>query len=187
MTGDLAKKEMHDGMSQFSKPISQYTTFEELLETKGYLVYTNVGTSMMPLLRQRKDIIEIRRKGPERCKKYDAVLYKRGGRYILHRILKVLPDGYLIAGDHCTIVEKDIKDKNILGIMTRVIRKGKSITPDNFWYKVYVHLWCDFYPVRMIIIRSKQKARGILSTAKRRIFRHSQDDKGLYEQQSSED
>ena len=40
------------------KPI----TFEELLEQNGYIVYTNVGRSMLPLLRQRRDIIEIHRK-----------------------------------------------------------------------------------------------------------------------------
>ncbi len=166
---------------------SKVYTFEELLNTKGYIIYTNIGYSMMPLLRQKKDVIEIRRKESDRFKKYDVVLYKRGKRYILHRILKVLPDGYLIAGDHCTIVEKDIKDENILGIMTRIKRNGKSITPDNIWYKFYVHLWCDCYPARMMIIKSKQKARGILSAVKRRILHRSQNDKGLYGQEHSED
>ena len=34
---------------------------------------------MMPLLRERKDLIEIHRKDPNiRCEKYDVVLYKRG-------------------------------------------------------------------------------------------------------------
>ena len=161
-------------MSQFSEPNAQFLTFEEVLETKGYLVYTNVGTSMMPLLRARRDIIEIRKKGPGRCRKYDTVLYKRGRRYILHRILKVLPEGYLIAGDHCTFVERDITDDLILGVMTKVIRNGKTIIPDNIWYKMYVHLWCDVYPVRMIIIKSKQKVIGILRAVKRRILHFAQ-------------
>lgn len=146
-------------------------SFEELLETKGTIVYTNVGYSMMPLLRQRKDIIEIRNTEEKRCKKYDVVLYKRGSRYILHRILKVLPNGYIIAGDHNTFLENDVTDDMILGVMTRVIRNGKSITPDNFWYKVYVHLWCDVYPVRMKIIRWKYRVIGILRAVKRRIKR----------------
>ena len=82
-------------------------TFEELLDQNGYIVYTNVGRSMMPLLRQRRGIIEIHKKGPDRCKKYDVVLYKRGERYILHRILEVLPNGrYIIAGDNNTFLEK---------------------------------------------------------------------------------
>lgn len=154
------------------EPNIERITFETLLEKDGALAYTNVGFSMMPLLRQYKDIIEIRKKGPDRCKKYDVVLYKRGSKYILHRILKVLPDGYyIIAGDHCTVLEKDIKDENILGIMTKVQRNGKSITPDNFWYKVYVHLWCDFYPIRVFLLKVKAFVYRCLSFVKRRIFR----------------
>ncbi len=148
----------------------KYISFEELLEEKGYIIYTNVGYSMMPLLRQRKDLIEIRKKRSGRCKKYDVVLYKREGKYILHRILKVLPDGYIIAGDHNAFVEKDVTDDMILGVMTRVIRNGKSITPDNLWYKLYVHLWCDVYPVRMILIKWKQRIRGIMSRIKHKLF-----------------
>lgn len=150
---------------------SHTVSFETILNEHGYIVYTNIGFSMMPLLRQKKDIIEIRKKGPERCKKYDVVLYKRRDRYILHRILKVLPDGYLIAGDHCTVLERDIKDENILGIMTRMLRNGKYITPDNKWYKAYVHLWCDVYPIRMMIIKTKIRIRRFLSKIKHTILR----------------
>ena len=147
-----------------------YYTFEELLQKDGHFIYTNVGYSMMPLLRQKKDIIEICKKDVDRCKKYDVVLYKRGNRYILHRIIKVLPDKYYIVGDHCTKLEKDIKDENIIGIMTRVIRNGKTITPDNIWYKLYVHLWCDFYPIRFLLIRIKGFINRCLRFVKRRVF-----------------
>lgn len=109
----------------------------------------------MPLLRQRRDMIEIRKKEPGRCKKYDVVLYKRDGKYILHRILRVLPSGYLIAGDHNTFVERDITDADILGVMKRVIRDGKNITMDDPLYRLYVHLWCDCYPLRMFFLRGK--------------------------------
>lgn len=138
-------------------------TFEELLNEKGYLVYTNVGTSMLPLLRQRRDIIEIRKKPPGHCHKYDVVLYKRGEKYILHRVLRVLQQGYIIAGDHNTFLETDVTDDMILGIMTRVIRDGRSITPDNLTYRVYVLLWCGCYPVRMALLRVRSRAISRLS------------------------
>ena len=134
------------------------------------MVYTNVGFSMLPLLRQYRDIIEIRRKEPGRCKKYDVVLYKRGDMYILHRILKVLPEGYLIAGDHNTFVERDITDDRILGVMRRVIRSGRDIYMDNPWYRLYVHLWCDCWPLRMLILRGAGWIRRMLWSVKRRLF-----------------
>ena len=131
-------------------------TFEELLSDRGYIVYTNKGSSMKPLLRPNRDIIEIRPKGNHRCKKYDVVLYKKGDKYILHRILRVLPDGYIIAGDNNTFPEYDIKDEQIIGIMVRVIRDGKEIRMTDKKYRLYVHIWCDFYPVRMFLLRIKR-------------------------------
>ena len=146
-------------------------SFEEVLEENGSIIYTNIGFSMMPLLRQKRDIIEIQKKSTGRCKKYDAVLYKRGDRYILHRILKVLPDTYVIAGDHNTFLDPPVTDDMILGVMTRVIRDGKSITPDNFWYKVYVHLGCDFYPIRIFLLKAKAFVYRCLRFMKRKIFK----------------
>lgn len=136
-------------------------SFEEILQEKGFLVYTNVGISMLPLLRQRRDIIEIRRKAPAtRCKRYDTVLYKHGDKYILHRILKVRPNDYVICGDHNIWCEYGITDNQILGVMTRVIRDGKSIYPSDWKYKIYVHLWCDLYPIRAAILYVKMLIRA---------------------------
>ena len=75
---------------------------------------------------------------------------------------------HLIAGDNNTFLETDIKDENILGVMTRVIRNGKSITMDNWKYRLYVHLWCDCYPARMLILRVMRKAYGVLQRIKNR-------------------
>lgn len=152
------------------KNMEKTYSFEELLSERGYIVYTCKGTSMMPLLRQHRDIIEIRPKGDERCEKYDVVLYKRGNKYVLHRILRVLPDGYIIAGDNNTFLEYDIKDEEIIGKMVRLVRDGKEIRMTDQKYLMYVHLWCDFYPVRIFILRGKRKLWRIGSRLKRRIF-----------------
>ena len=151
------------------EPSEKRATFEDLLEKDGVLVYTNVGTSMMPLLRQRRDIIEIRKKDPAvRCKRYDAVLYKYGNKYILHRIMKVRPKDYVICGDHNLRREYGITDEHILGVMTRVVRDGKSIYPTDWKYKLYVHLWCDFFPVRVSLLYLKRLLyRGLLAVRRR--------------------
>ena len=154
-------------MNMANEPVFRIYIFEELLEKDGYLVYTNVGASMMPLLRQRRDIIEIRKKNTQRCKKYDVVLYKRGDKYILHRILKVREKDYVICGDHNIWREYGITDSQILGVMTRVIRDGKSIYPTDWKYKVYVHLWCDFYYLRAGILLGKR----MVSRIARRLVR----------------
>ena len=91
--------------------------FEEYLERYGTLTYHNKGTSMMPLLKQDRDLFTLVRKGPERCKKYDVVLYKNPkGQYVLHRIVEVRPEDYVILGDN-TYTKEYYKDQDILAVM----------------------------------------------------------------------
>ena len=142
-----------------TEPSVKYYTFEELLEKDSYLVYSNVGVSMLPLLRQKRDVIEIRPLA-DRAKKYDVVMYKSSGKYILHRVLKVRPNDYVICGDHNIRREYGITDDMVIGVMTRVIRDGKSIYPTDWKYKLYVHLWCDFYHVRAVILYAKKLFRA---------------------------
>lgn len=132
------------------------SSFEEQLEKNGVLIYTNVGDSMMPLLRQHKDIIIIK-KSVDKLKKYDVPLYKRSnGQYVLHRILKVNKNDYVLCGDNRWQLEYGITDKNIIGVLTGFIRDGKEISVTNKRYMLYVHLWCDFFLIRAFILRVKQ-------------------------------
>ncbi|MBO5459461.1 MAG: S24/S26 family peptidase, partial [Lachnospira sp.] len=90
-----------------------YSTFESELDKHGFLIYTNVGDSMMPLLRQHHDLIVIK-KTTGRLKKYDVPLYKRdSGQYVLHRILNVRKNDYVICGDNRYNREYGITDKHI--------------------------------------------------------------------------
>lgn len=129
------------------------SSIEEELRRSGSGVFTNVGDSMMPLLRQRRDLMHIKAvDGP--LKKYDVPLYRRdNGQYVLHRILKVRKHDYLICGDNRWTIEKGITDRHIIGVLTGVTRDGTYLSVNDFKYKVYVHLWCDFFPVRAGILR----------------------------------
>lgn len=130
-------------------------TFEEELARHGSLLYTNVGSSMMPLLRQGRDLILIARRPQGRLKKYDTVLYKQGERYILHRILKVRKEDYVICGDHNWRREYGITDEQIIGILTAFVRDGKRIPVTDPKYRCYVHLWCDLFYVRAALLRCR--------------------------------
>lgn len=135
-------------------------TFEEQLRKHGTLVYTNVGDSMMPLLRQNRDLMVIQKKGPERLRKYDVAFYRRpAGEYVLHRVLKVCPDSYVICGDNRWNREYDVPDEWILGVLTAVVRDGKEIPVTDWRYRLYVHVWCDLFYLRALILRVRWKLR----------------------------
>ncbi len=128
-------------------------TFEEFLARDGRLVYSNVGDSMLPLIRQGRDLLVIKPK-TGRLKKYDIPLYKRGsGRYVLHRVLKVRPGDYVICGDNRWSREYGITDENIVGVLAAVIRDGKEIPVSDWRLRLYAHLWCDLFPLRAFILR----------------------------------
>ena len=132
------------------------SSYEQELATHGRVISTNVGDSMMPLLRQGKDLMVIDRRPEGRCRKYDAVLYKRGDKYILHRILKVRKHDYVICGDHRIHREYGVTDEQIIGVLTAVVRDGKEIPVTAPKYRFYVHLWCDFYHIRAAILYTKR-------------------------------
>lgn len=131
------------------------STFEEEIAKNGRLVYINVGDSMMPLLREKRDLLIIE-KVSGRLKKYDVPLYRRdSGQYVLHRILKVRKDDYVICGDNRWKKEYGITDRHIIGVLTGIVRDGKKISVNNKKYKLYVHLCCDFFFARAFFLRLK--------------------------------
>ena len=110
--------------------------FEDIIREKGFLIYTSVGDSMNPLIREG-DLLVIRAvKG--RLKKYDIPLYKRdSGQFVLHRIIKVRDGDYLICGDNRHYVESGITDRHIIGVLTEIIRDGETISVYDKRYTFY--------------------------------------------------
>ncbi len=136
---------------------------EDYLNERGTLIYSNVGTSMMPLLRQGRDLFTVRKKGQERCRAGDVVLYKRPpDQYVLHRIVEVREDGYVILGDNCVNREYGIRDSDILGVMTGYIRDGKEHSVTEQAYLDYTARILRGEKSRVARIRLKQRIRRTL-------------------------
>ncbi len=134
--------------------------YEDYIEKNGSLTYTNVGVSMLPLLRQGKDMFIVSKRGIERCKVGDVVLYRRPpDHYVLHRIIQVCPDGYVILGDNCVNKEYSIKDEDIIAVMTGYVRGGKEHSISERGYRLYSFVWLHTIPLRTGIKRTKIKVK----------------------------
>ena len=143
------------------------STFEQELAEKGRIVYPNVGVSMRPLIRQGKDVMIIERPNG-RLKRYDAALYKRrNGTYIMHRVLRVREKDYVICGDNCIKREYGITDDHIIGVLTGVIRGGKEIKATDRSYRIYAHLWCDFFYIKVAVLWTIWMVRKVFRKLKR--------------------
>lgn len=131
------------------------STFEEEIRKNGKLIFTNVGDSMLPLIREKRDLLIIE-KAEGRLQKYDIPLYKRdSGQYVLHRILRVRQEDYVICGDNRWQREYGITDRHIIGVLTGIVRDGKTLPLSGCRYRLYVLLWCGFFPIRWIVFRAR--------------------------------
>ncbi len=133
-------------------------TFEEELETHGGFIFTNEGNSMQPLIRPGRDVLEITARPDGRLKKYDIVLYRQEGRYILHRILRVREKDYVIAGDNNSFLEYGVTDSQIIGVLSGLTRDGKRVELSGWKYRAYLFFRCDLFPARAGLQRLRAAA-----------------------------
>ncbi len=132
--------------------MNSLSTYDEYLEKNGSLTYSNVGISMLPLLRQSRDLFTVRKKGEERCRVGDVVLYRRPpNHYVLHRIVEVRPSDYVILGDNCIGREYGITDADILGVMTGFVRNGREHSVEETGYRVYTFIWLHTSSLRVFL------------------------------------
>lgn len=141
--------------------MSRHSTFEKELEQYGYCTYFTVGTSMLPLLRARRDLVHLRKpEGPLRPN--DVALFRRkNGQYVLHRAVRAGEGEYVFLGDNQIFREAGISHSQILGVMEGFTRNGKYHSVQEFPYKMYVFLWRGLYPLRYIWRRMKSACRHL--------------------------
>ena len=139
-------------------------SIEELLKENGLYVGLTKGISMRPMLREGKDTILISPVS-KRLKKYDVPLYRRGDAYVLHRVVKVKEDSYVICGDNCLAKEHGITDDQIVGVLSGFRRGETYVSLDSLGYRFYARIWVAIYPLRWPFMRLRSAARRLFSFA----------------------
>ena len=126
---------------------------EEILRKKGRVVTTAVGISMLPCIQPQKDILVLEKS--DRINVLDVVLFRRkNGSYVLHRVLDIQPEGYVLCGDSQYKKEYGVENEQILGILKGFYRGEKYIDCEkNRWYKMYVNIWCSSLILRKGILQ----------------------------------
>ena len=111
------------------------------------------GSSMAPFLVHERDSILFSKPDRE-LRRGDMVFYQRdNGQYVMHRILKVKPEGLYIIGDAQTEVEGPVRPEQVFALVTKVNRKGKWVGPGNFWWWFFSTVWLRLFPVRRLILK----------------------------------
>lgn len=139
--------------AQDTAPVGSQPRIEDVLRTEGVYVSTTVGVSMWPMLRNRRDTIVVR-PAAGRLNRYDVALYRARGNYVLHRVVRVLPEGYIIIGDNC-ITEEHVEDSQVLGVLSEFYRGDRHVDMAGLPYRAYVWLWVTTAPARHFAKRAR--------------------------------
>ena len=124
------------------------------------------GISMLPMLRQGIDRVELSPL-PERLQKYDLPVYQYpSGKYVMHRVVAVKDDHYICNGDNLLQMEK-IYHHQMIAVVTAFTRDGKRIEVTDPSYQLYCRFWCAIRPVRHLW----KRARAVLGRIKRKLIK----------------
>lgn len=148
----MSDKEIHIKLE------AMFPVMEEQLRAGGSFCFGPKGVSMLPLIHQGRDTVVI---APisGKLKKYDIPLYRReNGQFVLHRVVAVKKDGYVMCGDNQYVREHGIRDEQLIGVLTEIRKPDKTIKVTDSDYKKYCRK-----RVR------RQYIRGKLSALKRKI------------------
>ncbi len=116
--------------------------YKSELDRNGVIGFVPGGNSMWPTLKNAGQSVVVVKKA-ERLKPMDVALYIRPqGNYVLHRVLQVTDDGYVMCGDSQFILET-VEEAQVIGVMHSFFRGKKCVEcsdPDylrksELWYK----------------------------------------------------
>ena len=140
-------------MVETNPPIKTRTIEEELAE-QGVYYGTTHGDSMEPLLHDRRQTIVLKPL-TGRAKKHDVVLVKRDdGQYVLHRVVKVLSDGYLTRGDNRFHADAPVREEQVLARLDGYYHGTTFVPVEAAKYRAYLAFWVK-NPCRFLYLAAR--------------------------------
>lgn len=113
----------------------------EVLASGGEFRLYPHGTSMLPLIRQGRDSVALRRLDRP-AQTLDILFYQRDdGSFILHRVKEVTEKGLTLWGDNQIMLEHGVREDQIIGYAARVFRGDREINLEGLYYRAYLWLW----------------------------------------------
>lgn len=100
------------------------------------------GHSMRPLLREDRDIVVLQRCDVSQLQRGDIVLFRYRGQHILHRILHVEADRFVLGGDGNYRTRESCSSGEIIARAVQVIRRsGRTVNCDSARWRLQSGLW----------------------------------------------
>ena len=118
---------------------------------------------MTPILKHLRDSVILTSPKTRAIKKGEIVFIQRStGQYVLHRVLKIIDDETFVMNGDAQQWTEIVKNKQVIGVCSKIIRKDKEISCDNLLYKLIIKVWQLFMPLRHIIFKINSLLKRVL-------------------------
>lgn len=158
--------------------MQQRADYKSQIEKNGAIAFVPGGNSMWPMLKNKKQSVIVVAK-TQRLKKFDVAFYLRdNGAFVLHRVMQVLDDGYVMCGDSQFTLEK-VKEENVFGIMTSFYRGKKCVEVTDEKYILQVQRYYarpKIRKIRLKIFYLRQRIKNKLASIYCKIFKKKVND-----------
>ena len=125
----------------------------ELIRGGHSVTLTARGNSMNPFIVDYRDRLVLSPCSEDQLHPGAVVLAETdNNRYVLHRILYRQGDKLTLLGDGNFNQTEQTDTKHVIGILTAVIRKGRTFYTDSYIWIFYSRWWMELRPVRRILL-----------------------------------
>jgi hypothetical protein len=137
--------------------------YQTELEKNNSIAFVPGGNSMWPILKHKGQSVIVCRK-TEKLKKFDVAFYKRkSGAFVLHRVMEITDDGYVMCGDSQFFLE-NVKEEQVFGIMIGFYRGKKYVDVNDPKYVKEIENWYGRKlrrKIRLKLFRIRQKIKRL--------------------------
>jgi signal peptidase I len=106
----------------------KYELASEVLDIFGHARLPVTGISMLPAM-WPGDSLEIVRQESAAIRRGDVVVFRRDGRFVVHRVIQKNGDRLLTQGDHLTRPDAPVPLSEVLGCVAAIERGGRRMHP----------------------------------------------------------
>ena len=110
------------------------------------------GFSMLPVIRNMRDDVILYPCKPDELKPLDIVLFRFNGRHILHRIIRMDEDKFIIQGDGIYAFQEFCTKDDIVGKVEFIIRGDRQISVHSKAFTRYSKIWYNLRGIRRYLL-----------------------------------
>lgn len=138
-------------MKQIKVPnLLMFENIKDLLNEQREVKIRVTGNSMLPFYKDNQTIVMLKKFN--NYQKYDVVLALYQNKVILHRIIKIKDNYFILRGDGLVTKEK-VNINNVFGKVVSFETNNKKVKA----YKFKVRLWMFLIPFRRLLLKFVKK------------------------------